>query len=160
LLYWLSSHPGQEVDMRPLLFAVCATALCLPFAAIAATATPTPAPKPLPAPTGVAADARCLMTMAAFTGDKDTNTASTAQLGVLYFAGRIKAQNPGYNLATQLKGVAAGMNGQPLKAEADRCGPMVLSVLRELEAAQQAFAPATAGAGAARPPASAPPTGR
>jgi hypothetical protein len=122
-------------------------ALSLPLAATAAT----------PAPNSVAADARCLMTMAAFTGAKDSNTASTAQLGVVYFAGRIKAQNPGYNLATQLKAVAAGMNGQPLKAEADRCGPMVLEVLRELEAAQQALAPpASTGAGAAKPPAPSP----
>ena len=139
--------------MRQLTLALGAALALSPLAAVAATTA-------APAAGGVSDDARCLMTMAAFTGDKDTNTASTAQLGVLYFAGRIKAQNPGYNLATQLKGVAAGMNGQPLKAEADRCGPMVLSVLRELEAAQQAFAPATAGAGAARPPASAPPTGR
>ncbi len=138
--------------MRPSTLAVCAMAVFSPLAAFAAT----PAP-----PTGVSADARCLMTMAAFTGAKDTNTASTAQLGVLYFAGRIKAQSPGYDLGTQLKAVAAGMSGQPLKAEADRCGPMVLEVLRELQAAQQALAPPpSAGAPAARPPASASPTGR
>jgi hypothetical protein len=137
--------------MRPLTLAVCATALFSPVGALAAA----------PAPNGVTADARCLMTMATLTGAKDPNTASTAQLGVLYFAGRIKAQNPGYDFGTQLKAVAAGMNGQPLKPEADRCGPMVLQVLRELDAAQQSLAPPpAAGATAARPPAAAAPSGR
>jgi hypothetical protein len=143
--------------MRPLTLAVCAAAAFAPLGALAATAAPPPA-----AASGVTADARCLMTMAAFTAAKDTNTASTAQLGVLYFAGRIKARDPGYDLGTQLRTVAASMNGQPLQAEANRCGPMVLQVLRELEAAQQTLAPPAGAArppAVARPPASAPPAG-
>jgi hypothetical protein len=111
-----------------------------PLAALAATpAAPT---------TGTTADARCLISMAAFTSAKDPNTARTAQAGVLFFAGRIKADDPSFDLGTRLKPVAASMTPETLQTEAQqRCGPMLLAAMRELDAAQQAFGPpASSGA--------------
>jgi hypothetical protein len=135
--------------MRLLTLALAALALS-PLAAAAAT--------PAPAAGGVNDEARCLMTMAAFTSNKDPNTATSAQFGVAYFAGRIKARDPSYNLAARLKTVAAGMNGQNLQADASRCGAMVIEALKELQAAQSTFGPPPGqAAGAAKPAAPAQP---
>lgn len=130
--------------MRPLTLALSAGVALLPFAAAAA-----------PAATGsVAADARCLMTMAALTSAPDPKRARTAQVGVIYFAGRIKAQDPSYNFGTQLKTVVAGMNRDVLTAEAQRCGPILVETLKELDAAQKSFpAPKPAAPAAAAKPA-------
>jgi hypothetical protein len=138
---------GQETAMRPIILALCAAAFLSPAAALAAT------PAAPAATGGVAEDARCLLTMAAFTGAKDQNTSNTAQLGVIYFAGRIKARDPSFNLATRLPAVAASMNGKPMQAEADRCGPLVLEALKELQGAQAALGPPPG----AKPPAAPPP---
>jgi hypothetical protein len=131
--------------MRPLALALAAAVTLSPLAAAAT---------PQAAGAGVTDEARCLMTMAAFTGAKDPNTATSAQFGVAYFAGRIKARDPGYDLGARLKSVAASMNGQQLQAEADRCGAMVLQALRELQVAQDGMKPPPgSAAGAAKPPA-------
>jgi hypothetical protein len=136
--------------MRPVILAL-ATGLALsPLAAVAAPSTP--AAPAAPATGGVNDEARCLMTMAAFTGAKDPNTANSAQFGVAYFAGRIKARDPSYDLGTRLKAVAAGMSGQNVQAEADRCGAMVLQALKELQVAQAAFGPPPSGAGTGAKP--------
>jgi len=143
--------------MRPITLALCATALLSPVAAAAAPAGAS-AGGAKAAPSAVTQDARCLLTMTAFTKAKDPNTAAMAQLGVVYFAGRIKARDPSFSFAARLQPLAASMNGQPLQAEANRCGPMVLGALREL---QSAFPPppgaAGATGGAAKPPTAAPP---
>jgi hypothetical protein len=119
--------------MRPLFFGVCAAAALAPLAALAAPAAPT---------TGTTADARCLIAMAAFTSAKDPNTARTAQAGVIFFAGRIKADDPSFDLGSRLKPLAASMTPETLQTEAQqRCGPMLLAAMRELDAAQQAFGP-------------------
>jgi hypothetical protein len=137
--------------MRPLFFAVCAATALAPLAAAAATAA---------APTGGAAgDARCLISMAAFTSAKDPNTARTAQAGVIFFAGRIKADDPSFDLGTRLKPIAASMTPETLQTEAQqRCGPMLMAAMKELDAAQQAFGPPpSSGAAGAPPRAAAPP---
>jgi hypothetical protein len=133
--------------MRPFALALCATGLT---AALALSALPAAA-----APADTAGDARCLMTMAALTNSKDEAKARTAQAGVIFFAGRVKADDPSYNFGVRLKTVAAGMNRDTLVAEAQRCGPLLVNVLRELDDAQKTFpAPTPApAAGAAKPPA-------
>jgi hypothetical protein len=154
LLYCLTPKIGQEADMRPHTLALSAAIALTP--ALAASAPAAPAGS-----SGAAADARCLMAMAAFSGASDQNTARMAQAGVLYFAGRIKAQDPSYNLGVQLKNVAASMTPQMMQTEAQqRCGPMLIEAMHELDAAQQALAPPPAAGGAAKPPAAAPPTKR
>jgi hypothetical protein len=152
LVYWLSAKIAQEADMRPLTVVSCAAALFIPAAAAAATSSTAAAPS------GVTQDARCLMIMGALTGSKDQNAAMEAQFGVAYFAGRIKARDPSFNFGARLPAVAAGMNGQPMQAEANRCGPMVVEALQQLDAAQKSFAPPPGATGQAKPPAAPPPT--
>jgi hypothetical protein len=99
---------------------------------------------PLPAAAAAvaaASDARCLMTMAALTTSKDESRARTAQAGVIYFAGRVKADDPSYNFSVKLKAVAAAMGPESIASEAKRCGPILINSLRELDAAQKSFAP-------------------
>lgn len=121
--------------MRLLIAAVSAALALAPFAAQAA------------APAGGAtADVRCLMTMAALTNSPNANQAKLAQLGVVYFAGRVKAQDPSYNFGSRLKTVAATLDRATLTAEAQRCGPMLTASLRELDEAQKAFTPPKAAA--------------
>lgn len=130
--------------MRALTLAICAAAALSPLAAAAAPAAGGAAG-------GVASDARCLMTMAALASSKDENSSRIGQAGVVYFAGRVKAVEPGYDFSTRLKTVAASMNGQNLQAEAQRCGPMVVATLNQLQAAQKSFAPPP-GSAAGPPP--------
>lgn len=130
--------------MRPFTLAASVAMLLLPVAAAAAPSSPTAA-----AASPVTQDARCLMVMGALTSAKDQNTAMEAQFGVAYFAGRIKAREPSFNLGTRLQTIAAGMNGQPMQAEASRCGPMVVEALSQLQAAQRSFAPPPGAAGGA-----------
>ena len=140
--------------MRPLSLVLGAGLAFAPLAAFAAA----------PAaghPAGVAADARCLMTMAALTSAPDQTRARTAQVGVIFFAGRIKAQDPSYDFGARLKGVATSMTRETVAAEAQRCGPMLVGTLKELDAAQKSFpAPkpaAPAGTAPAAPAAKPPP---
>jgi hypothetical protein len=91
------------------------------------------------------------MTMAALTSAQDPNRARTAQAGVIFFAGRIKGQDPSYNFGTQLKTVVAGLNRDVLTAEAQRCGPMLVEAMRELDDAQKTFPHPKPSAGAAPP---------
>ena len=66
-------------------------------------------------------------------------------------AGRIKAQSPNFNFATELKPVAAKMSPPDFEAELKRCGPMLSSVMQGLQAAQASFGPPPQPAGAAAP---------
>lgn len=132
--------------MRPITLAICAG---LAFSPVAATA----------APGAVTADARCLMTMAALTTSKEPNQARSAQVGVIFFAGRVKAQEPTYDFGTRLKALAPAMTRDVLIAESKRCVPILTDTLQELDTAQKSFAPPkpAPGAGASKPaPAPAP----
>jgi len=99
--------------------------------------------------------------MAALTSAEDATRARTAQVGVIFFAGRIKAQDPSYDFGSRLKTVATGMSRETVQAEAKRCGPILVETLRELDVAQKSFpaakpaAPvgATPSAPTAKPPA-------
>ena len=123
--------------------AIAITALMSSFIACAGSAQAQVSP-------GAMGDVRCMLTMAAISGNK-TNQPQ-AGLGMFYFAGRIKAQNPAFNFATDLKPVASKMTQADFEAELKRCGPMVVSVMQGLQAAQASFGPPPQPAGAAPPP--------
>jgi hypothetical protein len=101
------------------------------------------------APSPVAADVRCLLTMAALTANKNNQPA--AYPGIYFFAGRIKAREPAFDFATRLKPVAAAMTQAEFEAEAKRCGPVVIEMLKGMQAAQQSFGPPPAAAAAPAP---------
>ena len=106
------------------------------------------------AASGVTADVRCMLTMAAVANNKANQP--QAGLGMFFFAGRIKAQNPAFNFATDLKPVATKMTATDFEAEIKRCGPMVVSVMQGLQAAQASFGPPPQPATGATPPPKAP----
>lgn len=126
--------------MRPLALAICAGLALSPLPAAAAASA------------GAAAgDARCLMTMAALTSSKDETQARQAQVGVIYFAGRVKAEEPSYNFAAKLKAVAAGMSRETIATEVQRCAPILRNTMLELDAAQKSLAPPQPAPAAAAP---------
>ena len=126
--------------------AVAVTLLMSSFIACAGSAQ---AQAQAPAKTGLAGDVRCMLTMAALSNNKANQP--QAGLGIFYFAGRIKAQNPAFNFATELKPVAAKMTQDDFKSELARCGPMVVSVVQGLQAAQASFGPPPAAPGTTPP---------
>jgi hypothetical protein len=73
--------------------AIAVTALISSFIACAGSAQ-------AQAPAGVTGDVRCMLTMAALSNNKSNQP--QAGLGIFYFAGRIKAQSPNVNFATEL----------------------------------------------------------
>ena len=87
----------------------------------------------------VTSDARCLLTMAALSSNKANQPAAIP--GIYYFAGRIRAREPGFDFATRLKPIGVTMSPQDFEAETKRCGPMIIDVLKGMQAAQQSFAP-------------------
>jgi hypothetical protein len=117
--------------MRALTLAIVAAAAMTPVAASAAP----------PAQGGVNGDARCLMTMAALASSQDQGQARFGQEAVIYFAGRVKAKDPTFDFSTRLKPIAATLNPDALQAEAQRCGPMVVQTMEELQSAQKSFGP-------------------
>jgi hypothetical protein len=109
-------------------------------------------PRQAPAPTSYATDtftaqnnvdldARCLLTMATLSGLTDLQSKRLGPAGVLYYAGRIAAEDPVYDLGARLPNVAHALKGQSVKAEADRCAPTVLRSMSQLHSAQQALSP-------------------
>ena len=99
-------------------------------------------------------DVRCMLTMAALSGNKANQPQAT--FGLFYFAGRIKGQSPNFNFATDLKPIAAKMGQADFQAETARCGPMVAAVVQGMQAAQASLGgPPPA---AATPPAKPAPT--
>jgi hypothetical protein len=117
--------------------AVLAATLLAPLSALAA------APAAAPAPVN-ASDERCLLTMAVLSGSKDAATARSAQLGLAFFAGRLRGRQPTYDYAVRLKPVAAGLSGQDIRPEIQRCGTLVQSSMDDLDKALGAISP-TAG---------------
>jgi hypothetical protein len=129
--------------MRRATFALLAVFAAAPFAAQAAVSENV-------------GDARCLMTMAALASMPEPARQEVGKAGVIFFASRIKSREPGYDFTRGLKAAGATLNRENLQTEAQRCGPMVVQTLQQLQKAQQAFAPppgAAAGAGAGAPPA-------
>lgn len=124
--------------MRLILPLVCAAAALIPAAAAAQGAASSPA----------TADARCLLAMVALSNSTDQNASRMGQMGVFYFAGRVKAHEPNYDFA-RLKPIAAAMTQQTAQTEVQRCGAMVESSMQQL---QTALAPPPG----AKPPAGAP----
>jgi hypothetical protein len=123
--------------------AIAVTALISSFIACAGSAQ-------AQAAAGVTGDVRCMLTMAAISANKANQP--QAGLGMFYFAGRIKAQNPAFNFATDLKPVATKMTQPDFEAELKRCGPMVVGVMQSLQAAQASFGPPPQPATGAAPP--------
>lgn len=136
--------------LQTTLAALLSAGLALPAAAATALKT-----APAPA-TGVSADVRCLLTMAALGQDKQRQQA--ALIGAYFFIGRISAKAPGLDLPAAVKVEAAKLKGQSLNEEAKRCGPMVEGGMRSLQASFGGPRPPppaggpTAGAPAAPPP--------
>jgi hypothetical protein len=112
---------------------IFAPALCASLALFSGSALAAPTA----APTGVAADARCLLAMAALSGSKDPKQSESAQAGMVYYAGRIRAREPSFDFSTRLKAVA------------------MTTSLRDLDNGLKTLSQAPAGA--AKPGAAAPP---
>ncbi len=133
--------------MRTLAATVLASAVLAAGQAAAAAAQ---------APTNtVSADARCMLAMAAL-GSANKANQQGAFAGIYYFAGRIRAQSPRYDLAAGLKAQMAQMTPALMQAEAQRCGPIVVGVVKSMQAVQQTLAPP--GAPAPAPAASGAPS--
>jgi len=78
------------------------------------------------AQSAVTGDVRCMLTMAALSGNKANQP--QAGLGLFYFAGRIKAQNPAFNFATDLKPTAVKMtHGRGLESSSSSSSATSLS---------------------------------
>lgn len=99
----------------------------------------------------VDSDARCLLGMAALSNATDQNSARAGQIGVIYFAGRVSARDPGFDFA-RLRVMASGLNAQTMQAELQQtCGPMLNTAMQKLQAALAS--PPTATTPATPPPA-------
>lgn len=96
---------------------------------------------------GVDSDLRCLLTMAVVGRDKTKQ--QLAQMGMVYFTGRISARAPGLDLPSAIKAEELKLAPKDLPAEAQRCGPMVMGAMRALQTSftgPPGAAPAPAGA--------------
>jgi hypothetical protein len=130
--------------MRPLAIGLLAATLGCATAAQAQTA----------AAALTTADARCLLGMVALTNSKDANAQRLGQGGVIYFAGRIAARDPGYDFA-RLKALAATMDAKTAQTDLQQhCGPMFNKSMQQVTTA---LAPPAAAAGAPPPAPPAPP---
>ena len=120
--------------MRLFIVTLCATA------AVASVASAQPA-----APS--TEDARCLLDMVALSNSSAPEAKRAGQEGVLFFAGRISAHDPGFDFA-RLKAMGQNMSAQTAQSELQqKCGPMLQRYMQQL---QTALSPSA-------PPASAPP---
>jgi hypothetical protein len=128
----------------PLLAALLVAAASPSFAA--------PPAAPAPAATGVMADVRCLLTMAALASNKERQQAG--QVGVYYFAGRINQRAPGFDLSAAVKAQAPLMGPKELQEEFKRCGPIVGASAQAVQAALGSLRPPGPPPG---PPPGAPP---
>jgi len=101
----------------------------------------------------VSADVRCLLAMSVVASNKDKQI--PGMLGIYFFAGRILRVHPTFDFPSGLKAETSKVTPQTLAAELKRCGPMVETVARGLQATQQSMKAAAPAAG--QPPKSAPP---
>jgi hypothetical protein len=98
--------------------------LSFPAAALAQTAP------------SVSDNARCVVAMVAYSSVAgDPKRTELGHLGVAYYAGRVKSEAPNYDLARQLRALAASMDQKALQAEIGRCGPPLLKVVQDIGAA-------------------------
>jgi hypothetical protein len=87
-------------------------------------------------------DARCLLSMVAFSSaSQEPQAKDVGKMAAVFYASRITLRDPSYNFATQLPALERTMDGAALQAEAKRCGPPALQVLQSLSAAFAAEAP-------------------
>ena len=122
--------------------------------ALASAAAAQPAKRPAAksaAAGGVTPDVRCLMTMLAVAQSK--NGQEPGRLGVYYFAGRIAARAPGYDLATAIKAQAPSLTGPQIETELKRCAALVQGSMQSVQTALASLRPP--GAPAGPPPAGA-----
>jgi hypothetical protein len=89
--------------------------------ALLQAAAPAPAPALAPAATPEKADARCLAAFAAMAAGGTAEQQRAAQMGGLFFAGKIVGRNPGAD-ARGLAMAAAQEVGTGLSGELTRCG--------------------------------------
>jgi hypothetical protein len=82
----------------------------------------------------VTSDVRCMLTLSAVASDP--NQRQAAVMGIYYFAGRIKAQNPGYNFGPGLKAEGERMTVADFQKELKPCGDQMKATAAALEAAQ------------------------
>ena len=129
--------------MRILAMGLWAGLVLVPGGALAA---------PAAAPAGVTADARCLLAMAALSTSKDERQAKSAQAGMVYYAGRIKARDPSYNFTARLKAVAETMNRDAVVAEVPTCGTAMTNSLRDLDGGLKTLSQAKPGPAAPAKP--------
>jgi hypothetical protein len=134
------------------LIAAFALAAAAPASAATALKAAVPAPAASKADTGVTGDVRCLLVMTALASNKERQQAG--QVGVYFFAGRISARAPGYDLTSAVKAQAPTLGPQQLQAELQRCGPMVATAAQNTQAAITSLRPP--GAPAPTPAAPAP----
>lgn len=85
-------------------------------------------------------DLKCLLTMGALGGNEKNRI--PALMGVYYFAGRIKASDPGLSLPDALKTLAPKMRPDDFKAAAKECGAEVNQTTMNLQEAQADLKPA------------------
>lgn len=133
--------------MRILALALSACLAASSSAALAATTAPAG---------GVNADARCLLAMAVLSTSKDERQAKSGEVGMAYYAGRVKARDPSYNFTARLKAVAATMNREAVVAEVPACGTAMSNSLRDLDGGLKTLSQAPA-APAAKPGPATPP---
>jgi hypothetical protein len=134
----------------PMIAALAVAAAAAP--ASAATALKAPAAAPVSkADTGVTGDVRCLLVMTALASNKERQQAG--QVGVYFFAGRISARAPGYDLTSAVKAQAPTLGPQQLQAELQRCGPIVAAASQGAQAAIASLRPPGAPAPAPAAPA-------
>lgn len=109
------------MKVLPLILSVAS--LALPGAARAQTAN--------------AGDVRCLLTMAALASNEQART--TAMNGVYYFLARVTQQEPNFDFSRSLRVEADKMSVADFRAEGARCGAILQSVVKNLQAAQAAL---------------------
>jgi hypothetical protein len=122
----------------PLLAALIAAAVS-PALAAPAPAHPAGVAAPKAAATGITADVQCLMSMIAIGQDK--TRAEAGRMGAYFFLGRINARAPGFDLPAAMKAEAPKMDGPAIQANLKRCGPMIASGSKSLQAAVNGLRP-------------------
>ncbi|MFL5295970.1 MAG: hypothetical protein ACJ798_06265 [Phenylobacterium sp.] len=108
-------------------------------------AAPVAAPAAPPAANPTSADVRCLIAMAVLGQDKQRQ--QLAQVGAIFYMGRLSARAPGLNVPAAVHAEELKLQGFSIQPELARCGPLVQSGIKSL---QTSFAP---------PPGATPPAG-
>ena len=98
------------------------------------------------------ADARCLLAMVALSNSSDPSQQHLGEGGVIYFTGRLAAQNPKFDFAS-LRSLAATMDARSAQTDLQRrCGPMLEKSMQQLQTALPPASASPASAGRRSPP--------